>query len=78
MNVILVDTTDTLPIIYEHGLFGMYHDWCKSFSTYPKSYDFLYADYLFFKTQENVCIIFYLSFIKTKVARTNLVTKPVE
>ncbi|KAL4396587.1 hypothetical protein AHAS_Ahas01G0106800 [Arachis hypogaea] len=25
----------------------MYYDWCKSFSTYPRSYDFLYADYLF-------------------------------
>ncbi|XLU57295.1 hypothetical protein S245_051943, partial [Arachis hypogaea] len=42
-----VDTPDTLPIIYEHGRFGMYHDWYKSFSTYPRSYDFLHADYLF-------------------------------
>ncbi|KAL4287842.1 hypothetical protein AHAS_Ahas19G0226600 [Arachis hypogaea] len=25
----------------------MYHDWCKSFSTYLKSYDLLHADYLF-------------------------------
>ncbi|XLU98901.1 hypothetical protein S245_013241, partial [Arachis hypogaea] len=42
-----VDTPDTLPIIYERGLFGMYYDWCKSFSTYPRSYDFLHVDYLF-------------------------------
>ncbi|KAL4315175.1 hypothetical protein AHAS_Ahas15G0158800 [Arachis hypogaea] len=25
----------------------MCHDWCKLFSTYPRSYDFLHADYLF-------------------------------
>ncbi|XLU48086.1 hypothetical protein S245_042900, partial [Arachis hypogaea] len=37
----------TSYIIYKRGLFGMYHDWCKSFSTYPRSYDFLYADHLF-------------------------------
>ncbi|KAL4321840.1 hypothetical protein HN51_066335 [Arachis hypogaea] len=46
MNVVLVDTPDTLPIIYERGLFGMYYNWCKSFSTYPRSYNFLHADYL--------------------------------
>ncbi|XLS86324.1 hypothetical protein HN51_036490, partial [Arachis hypogaea] len=40
-------TPDTLPIIYERGLFDMYYDWCKSFSTYHRSYDFLYVDYLF-------------------------------
>ncbi|XLU57160.1 hypothetical protein S245_051808, partial [Arachis hypogaea] len=40
-------TQDTLPIIYERILFGMCHDWCKLFSTYPRSYDFLHADYLF-------------------------------
>ncbi|XLS86418.1 hypothetical protein HN51_036584, partial [Arachis hypogaea] len=41
------DTLDTLPIIHERDLFGMCHNWCKSFSTYPRSYDFLHADYLF-------------------------------
>ncbi|GFZ09872.1 S-adenosyl-L-methionine-dependent methyltransferases superfamily protein [Actinidia rufa] len=48
MNVVPVDSPDTLPIIYERGLFGMYHDWCQSFSTYPRSYDLLHADHLFF------------------------------
>ncbi|KAL4293435.1 hypothetical protein AHAS_Ahas18G0127800 [Arachis hypogaea] len=43
----LLDTPDTLPILYEHGLFGMYHNWCKLFSTYPRSYNFLHTDYLF-------------------------------
>ncbi|CAL5414617.1 unnamed protein product [Camellia sinensis] len=47
MNVVPINSPDTLPIIYERGLFGMYHDWCESFSTYPRSYDLLHADHLF-------------------------------
>jgi hypothetical protein len=47
MNVVPVDAPDTLPVIYDRGLFGMYHDWCESFSTYPRSYDLLHADHLF-------------------------------
>eukprot|EP00268_Persea_americana_P006741 TRINITY_DN1242_c1_g1_i11.p1 TRINITY_DN1242_c1_g1~~TRINITY_DN1242_c1_g1_i11.p1 ORF type:complete len:862 (-),score=203.32 TRINITY_DN1242_c1_g1_i11:420-3005(-) len=47
MNVVSIDAPDTLPIIYERGLFGMYHDWCESFSTYPRTYDLLHADHLF-------------------------------
>ncbi|CAM8883477.1 unnamed protein product [Rhodiola kirilowii] len=46
MNVVPIDSPDTLPIIYERGLFGIYHDWCESFSTYPRSYDLLHADHL--------------------------------
>ncbi|CAL4911330.1 unnamed protein product [Urochloa decumbens] len=49
MNVVTIDSPDTLPIIYERGLFGMYHDWCESFSTYPRSYDLVHADHLFSK-----------------------------
>jgi hypothetical protein len=49
MNVVSIDSPDTLPIIYERGLFGMYHDWCESFSTYPRSYDLVHADHLFSK-----------------------------
>nr|GLL38760.1 probable methyltransferase PMT26 [Ipomoea trifida] len=49
MNIVAIDSPDTLPIIYERGLFGMYHDWCESFSTYPRSYDLLHADHLFSK-----------------------------
>ncbi|KAG6530180.1 probable methyltransferase PMT26 [Zingiber officinale] len=52
MNVVSIDSPDTLPIIYERGLFGMYHDWCESFSTYPRSYDLLHADHLFSKTKK--------------------------
>ncbi|KAJ1274860.1 hypothetical protein BS78_05G092400 [Paspalum vaginatum] len=49
MNVVTIDSPDTLPVIYERGLFGIYHDWCESFSTYPRSYDLLHADHLFSK-----------------------------
>ncbi|KAJ4810355.1 S-adenosyl-L-methionine-dependent methyltransferases superfamily protein [Rhynchospora pubera] len=52
MNVVPIDSPDTLPIIYERGLFGMYHDWCESFSTYPRSYDLLHADHLFSKLKK--------------------------
>ncbi|KAF8658126.1 hypothetical protein HU200_059593 [Digitaria exilis] len=47
MNVVTIDSPDTLPVIYERGLLGMYHDWCESFSTYPRSYDLVHADHLF-------------------------------
>ncbi|XP_022749118.1 probable methyltransferase PMT25 isoform X2 [Durio zibethinus] len=47
MNVVPIDSPDTLPVIYERGLFGIYHDWCESFNTYPRTYDFLHADHLF-------------------------------
>lgn len=48
MNVVPpLHARDTLPIIYERGLLGIYHDWCESFGTYPRSYDLLHADHLF-------------------------------
>ncbi|KAG8383862.1 hypothetical protein BUALT_Bualt04G0057800 [Buddleja alternifolia] len=52
MNIVAIDAPDTLPIIYERGLFGTYHDWCESFSTYPRSYDLLHADHLFSKIKK--------------------------
>ncbi|KAJ4963164.1 hypothetical protein NE237_023103 [Protea cynaroides] len=52
MNVVNVDSPDTLPIIYERGFFGIYHDWCESFSTYPRTYDLLHADHLFSKLKK--------------------------
>lgn len=51
MNVVSIDSADTLPIIFERGLFGIYHDWCESFNTYPRSYDLLHADHLFSKVK---------------------------
>nr|QTZ19526.1 putative methyltransferase PMT26 [Bixa orellana]QTZ19527.1 putative methyltransferase PMT26 [Bixa orellana] len=52
MNIVPIDSPDTLPIIYERGLFGLYHDWCESFSTYPRSYDLLHADHVFSKLKK--------------------------
>ncbi|KAJ0097458.1 hypothetical protein Patl1_28993 [Pistacia atlantica] len=57
MNVVNTNAPDTLPIIYERGLFGIYHDWCESFSTYPRSYDLLHADHLFSKLKQRCSII---------------------
>ncbi|GFZ10317.1 S-adenosyl-L-methionine-dependent methyltransferases superfamily protein [Actinidia rufa] len=47
MNVVPMHAPNTLPIIFERGLLGIYHDWCESFGTYPRSYDLLHADHLF-------------------------------
>ncbi|KAL6651682.1 hypothetical protein ACP70R_010607 [Stipagrostis hirtigluma subsp. patula] len=52
MNVIPIDSPDTLPIIYERGLFGLYHDWCESFSTYPRTYDLVHANHLFSRVKK--------------------------
>jgi hypothetical protein len=60
MNIVPIDSPDTLPIVYERGLFGMYHDWCESFSTYPRTYDLLHADHLFSKLKKR-SVFFFLS-----------------
>ena len=62
MNVVPIDSQDTLPIIYERGLFGIYHDWCESFSTYPRSYDLLHADHLFSKVKKRFAL-FHIIFL---------------
>ncbi|XWS24361.1 hypothetical protein CRYUN_Cryun28dG0095100 [Craigia yunnanensis] len=54
MNVVPVHAPDTLPFIFERGLVGIYHDWCESFGTYPRSYDLLHADH-FFSRLKNRC-----------------------
>ncbi|KAL5229529.1 hypothetical protein ABZP36_028305 [Zizania latifolia] len=46
MNVVPVGQTDTLPVIFSRGLIGVYHDWCESFNTYPRTYDLLHMSYL--------------------------------
>lgn len=48
MNVMpTIAETDTLGVIYERGLIGIYHDWCEAFSTYPRTYDLIHANGLF-------------------------------
>ncbi|KAK6920844.1 putative S-adenosyl-L-methionine-dependent methyltransferase [Dillenia turbinata] len=38
---------DTLGVIFERGLIGIYHDWCEAFSTYPRTYDLIHANGIF-------------------------------
>ncbi|MBA0827944.1 hypothetical protein Goarm_012681 [Gossypium armourianum] len=57
MNVVPIDAADTLPVIYERGLFGMHHDWCESFNTYPRTYDVLHADHLFSSIQNRCKLV---------------------
>lgn len=57
MNVVPIDAPNTLPVIYERGLFGIYHDWCESFSTYPRTYDLLHADHLFSKLKKRCSLV---------------------
>lgn len=48
MNVVpTISEKNSLGIIYERGLIGIYHDWCEAFSTYPRSYDLIHASGLF-------------------------------
>ncbi|OMO89362.1 putative S-adenosyl-L-methionine-dependent methyltransferase protein [Corchorus capsularis] len=48
MNVMpTIAEKDTLGIIYERGLIGIYHDWCEGFSTYPRTYDLIHANGIF-------------------------------
>uniref|UniRef100_A0A7N0THD3 Methyltransferase n=2 Tax=Kalanchoe fedtschenkoi TaxID=63787 RepID=A0A7N0THD3_KALFE len=47
MNVVPIDQPDTLPVIFDRGLIGTYHDWCESFNTYPRTYDLLHSSSLF-------------------------------
>ncbi|XP_060214601.1 probable methyltransferase PMT2 isoform X2 [Lycium barbarum] len=48
MNVMpTIAQKNTLGVIYERGLIGIYHDWCEAFSTYPRTYDLIHASGLF-------------------------------
>ncbi|KAG9452227.1 hypothetical protein H6P81_005131 [Aristolochia fimbriata] len=48
MNVVpTIAERDTLGVIYERGLVGIYHDWCEAFSTYPRTYDLIHASGVF-------------------------------
>ncbi|GAV80866.1 Methyltransf_29 domain-containing protein [Cephalotus follicularis] len=47
MNVVPTIAKNTLGVIYERGLIGIYHDWCEGFSTYPRTYDLIHASGVF-------------------------------
>ncbi|KAE8656342.1 putative methyltransferase PMT26 [Hibiscus syriacus] len=69
MNVVPIDSPDTLPIIYERGLFGIYHDWCESFNTYPRTYDVLHADHLFSSIKQRCKLV-------TVIAEVDRILRP--
>lgn len=47
MNVVPTIADNTLGVIYERGLIGLYHDWCEGFSTYPRTYDLIHGNGVF-------------------------------
>ncbi|XP_057415953.1 probable methyltransferase PMT14 [Lotus japonicus] len=47
MNVVPTIAQNTLGVVFERGLIGIYHDWCEGFSTYPRTYDLIHANDLF-------------------------------
>ncbi|CAA0833074.1 Probable methyltransferase PMT2 [Striga hermonthica] len=48
MNVVpTIADKNTLGVVYERGLIGIYHDWCEAFSTYPRTYDLIHASGVF-------------------------------
>ncbi|XP_054803754.1 probable methyltransferase PMT7 [Prosopis cineraria] len=59
MNVVPASMKNTLSGIYDRGLIGTFHDWCEAFSSYPRSYDLLHANYLFshYKYQGEGCLL---------------------
>ncbi|XAR69615.1 Sarcosine/dimethylglycine N-methyltransferase [Bertholletia excelsa] len=59
MNVVPASANNTLSAIYNRGLVGAFHDWCEPFSTYPRSYDLLHANYLFshYKNNGEGCLL---------------------
>ncbi|RDX84362.1 putative methyltransferase PMT23, partial [Mucuna pruriens] len=56
MNIVPIDMPDTLTTIFDRGLIGLYHDWCESLNTYPRTYDFVHASFVF-KHLEQRCDI---------------------
>ncbi|OAY67412.1 putative methyltransferase PMT1 [Ananas comosus] len=55
MNVVPEEGPNTLKIIYDRGLIGTVHDWCESFSTYPRTYDLLHAWTVFSDIEKKGC-----------------------
>ncbi|XP_024363734.1 probable methyltransferase PMT12 isoform X3 [Physcomitrium patens] len=53
LNVMPVDQPDRLPVIFDRGLLGVYHDWCEPFDSYPRTFDLIHASRLF--SSQNRC-----------------------
>ncbi|XP_051141128.1 probable methyltransferase PMT9 [Andrographis paniculata] len=57
MNVAPVNASARLKIVYDRGFIGTVHDWCESFSTYPRTYDLLHAWSVFSEIEERGCSV---------------------
>ncbi|CAL4966771.1 unnamed protein product [Urochloa decumbens] len=55
MNVVPSTESGKLKVIYDRGLMGTIHNWCESFSTYPRTYDLLHAWCLFSEIEKQGC-----------------------
>lgn len=55
LNAVPEDGPNTLKIIYDRGLIGTVHNWCESFSTYPRTYDLLHAWTIFSDIEKKDC-----------------------
>uniref|UniRef100_A0A0D9WTF4 Uncharacterized protein n=1 Tax=Leersia perrieri TaxID=77586 RepID=A0A0D9WTF4_9ORYZ len=57
MNVVPSTESGKLKIIYDRGLVGTVHNWCESFSTYPRTYDLLHSWLLFSEIENHGCSV---------------------
>lgn len=69
LNVVPTSEPDTLPIVYDRGMIGMYHDWCESHSTYPRTYDLLHADHLISSVKDKNCSVVHLVMEMDRILR---------
>ncbi len=70
MNVVSSYATNTLPVVYDRGLIGTFHDWCEAFSTYPRTYDLLHLDGLF-TAESHRCEMKYVLLEMDRILRPN-------
>lgn len=70
MNVVSSYAANTLPVVYDRGLIGTYHDWCEAFSTYPRTYDLLHLDGLF-TAESHRCEMKYVLLEMDRILRPN-------
>ncbi|EXB49810.1 putative methyltransferase PMT21 [Morus notabilis] len=70
MNVVSSYAANTLPVVFDRGLIGTYHDWCEAFSTYPRTYDLLHLDGLF-TAESHRCDMKYVLLEMDRILRPN-------
>ncbi|KAI3703584.1 hypothetical protein L1987_73774 [Smallanthus sonchifolius] len=70
MNVVSSYASNTLPVVFDRGLIGTFHDWCEAFSTYPRTYDLLHVDGLF-TTENHRCEMKHVLLEMDRILRPN-------